>query len=115
MNKLLKEILLEGESIEIDDTRPDIALVFSSDPKVPETKLDVVIVELKKLGLGLAKKEEIISQLRQRARKLMNHYETRIQRIWFYGIVDFANEFTRSLKEEQYLEVFPVINTTTKN
>ena len=106
MNKLLKEILLEGESIEKDDTRPDIALVFSSDPKVPETKLDVVIVELKKLGLGLAKKEEIISQLRQRARKLMNHYETRIQRIWFYGIVDFDNEFTRSLKEEQYLEIF---------
>ena len=56
MNKLLKEILLEDESIEKDDTRPDIALVFSSDPKVPETKLDVVIVELKKLGLGLAKK-----------------------------------------------------------
>ena len=36
----------------------------------------------------------------------MNHYETRIQIIWFYGIVDFDNEFTRSLKEEQYLEVF---------
>ncbi len=36
----------------------------------------------------------------------MAHYGTRIQRIWFYGIVDFDKEFIRSLKEEKYLEVF---------
>lgn len=106
MDKLLKEILLDGESIEKDETRPDIALVFSSDPSVKETKLDVVIVELKKFDIGLAKKEELISQLRQRARKLLNYYESRIQRIWFYGIVDFDKEFIRSLKEDDYLEVF---------
>jgi hypothetical protein len=106
MDKVLKEILLEGETIKKDETRPDIALIFSSDPKVKDTKLDVVVVELKKLGVGLAKKEELISQLRQRARKLLAHYGTRIQRIWFYGIVDFDKEFIRSLKEEKYLEVF---------
>ncbi len=106
MDKVLKEILLEGETIKKDETRPDIALVFSSDPKVADTKLDVVIVELKKLGVGLAKKEELISQLRQRARKLLVHYGTRIQRIWFYGIVDFDKEFSRALKEEKYLEVY---------
>jgi len=106
MDKLLKNILLEGESIEKDETRPDIALVFSSNPNDKDAKLDVVIVELKKLGLGLAKKEELISQLRQRARKLLNYYPSRIQRIWFYGVVDFDKEFIRSLKEDDYLEVF---------
>ena len=106
MDKLLKEILLESESIEKDETRPDIAIVFSSDPSVKETKLDVVIVELKKFDIGLAKKEELISQLRQRARKLLNYYESRIQRIWFYGIVEFDMEFIRSLKEDDYLQVY---------
>lgn len=59
MDRLIKEILLEGESVEKDDTRPDIALVFSADPNETDSKLDVVIVELKKLGLGLAKKGRI--------------------------------------------------------
>ena len=107
MDRLIKEILLEGESVEKDDTRPDIALIFSADPNnKTNSKLDVVIVELKKLGLGLAKKEELISQLRQRARKLLNYYPSRIQRIWFYGVVDFDKDFIRSLKEDDYLEVF---------
>lgn len=106
MDRLIKEILLEGESVEKDDTRPDIALIFSADPNETDSKLDVVIVELKKLGLGLAKKEELISQLRQRARKLLNYYPSRIQRIWFYGVVDFDKDFIRSLKEDDYLEVF---------
>lgn len=106
LQKLLSEIVIDGESVKEDDTRPDIAMAFSADPNDPKSKLDVVIVELKKLGLGLAKKEEIISQLKQRARKLLNYYPSRIQRIWFYGIVDFDNEFIRSLKEEKYLEIF---------
>ncbi|MEQ6166937.1 ATP-binding protein [Ekhidna sp. MALMAid0563] len=106
MDGLLEEILLEGESIDSDSTRPDIAMVFSSDPDNVEKKLDVVIVELKKLELGLAKKEELVSQLKQRARKLLNYYPDRIQRIWFYGVVDFDKDFIRSLKEDEYLEVF---------
>jgi len=106
MDLLLKEILLDGESVEKDETRPDIALVFSSDPKETSSKLNVVIVELKKLGLSLVKKEEVLSQLRQRARKLMKYFPNRIQRIWFYGIVDFDKEFIRSLKEDNFLEVF---------
>lgn len=106
MDNLIKEIAIDGELIKKDDTRPDIALVFSTDPNTSNGMLDVVIVELKKLGVGLAKREELISQLRQRARKLLNYYPDRIQRIWFYGIVDFDKEFIRSLKEERYINVF---------
>lgn len=88
-----------------DDKRPDIAIVFSNNPK-SNTGVDVVIVELKKKALGLARKEEVISQLRQRARKLLQYYPKNIQRIWFYGIVDFDDEFIRSLKEDDYIELY---------
>ncbi len=108
MDKLVLEIAIEGDNIKKDDTRPDIALVFSANPNISDIKFDVVIVELKKMGLNLAKKEELISQLRQRARKLLNYYPKQIQRIWFYGIVDFDDEFERSLKEDDYLEVFSI-------
>ncbi len=106
MDKVVEEILLDGESIEKDQTRPDITMIFSGDPESEEAKLDVVVVELKKTDIGLAKKEEVISQLRQRARKLLNYYPSKIQRIWFYGIVEFDPEFIRSLKEDEYIEVF---------
>ncbi len=107
MTNLLKEISLDEELIEADQSRPDIAIVFSNNPNEGGAeKLDVVIVELKKLGLKLAKKEELVSQLKQRARKLLQHYPDRIQRIWFYGIIDFDDEFVRALKEDEYLEVY---------
>lgn len=105
MEKVIKEIALEGEDVKSDESRPDITIIFSNDLDESQ-KLDVVVVELKKYGLRLAGKEEVISQLRQRARKLLNYYPNRIQRIWFYGVVDFDKEFIRSLKEEKYLEIY---------
>ncbi|GHU98766.1 ATPase [Bacteroidia bacterium] len=114
INKLMPHLALDRESVE-DEKRPDITIVFSNDVKSEEStqsdganqqKIDVVIVELKKLGLPLAKREEIVSQLKQRARKLANYYPDKIQRIWFYGIVDIDKEFRISLKEEQYTELF---------
>ncbi|CAM2064244.1 ATP-binding protein [Sulfidibacter corallicola] len=87
------------------EKRPDITIIFSSDID-SSPKVDVVVVELKKLGLSLAKKEEVVSQLRQRARKLVLHYPGKIQRMWFYGIVDFDDEFKRSLLEDQFIELY---------
>ncbi len=103
MGELIKAIS-EEDTIK-DDKRPDIAIVFSNDPN-QNTGVDVVIVELKKKALDLARKEEVISQLKQRARKLLQFYPRNIQRIWFYGIVDFDDEFIRSLKEEKYIELY---------
>lgn len=103
MGELIKAI--SEEDTVRDDKRPDIAIVFSNDPN-QNTGVDVVIVELKKKALDLARKEEVISQLKQRARKLLQFYPKNIQRIWFYGIVDFDDEFIRSLKEEKYIELY---------
>ncbi|HTN20754.1 MAG TPA: ATP-binding protein [Pelobium sp.] len=105
MGEVLDNLTLDSEEKERNDKRPDLAIIFSNDPTEAK-KVDVVIVELKKLGLGLAKKEEVTSQLRQRARKLLQHYPNKIQRIWFYGIVDFDDEFKVSLLEDKYIELF---------
>ncbi len=88
-----------------DIKRPDIAIVFSNEMS-ENSKVDVVIIELKKLGLPLAKREEVVSQLKQRARKLIKHYPNKIQRLWFYGIVDIDAEFRISLKEEKFVELY---------
>ncbi len=105
MDELMAEIALPGEDIENDSKRPDIAIVFSSDPERNEG-VDVVIVELKKLGISLAKEEEVVSQLKQRARKLLEKYPDRIQRIWFYGITEVSNDFERSLLEQDYAQLY---------
>ena len=104
MSKLANELKLDGEELQ-NDKRPDLTIVFSSDIKISE-KVDVVVVELKKLELPLADREEVISQLRQRARRLYAHYPTKIQRIWFYGIVDFSDELIRSLVELEFIPLY---------
>jgi len=101
----LVDIITEGEVVKKDESRPDIAIVFSDDPQ-SDRKVDVVIVELKKKEIPLAKSEEVVSQLKQRARRLMNYYGDRIQRIWFYGVVDFSEEFTISLVESDYIPLY---------
>ena len=104
MSDLMKEIAVEGDE---DDGRPDITIIFSADPEAEEpAKVDVVVVELKKHGLKLAKEEEVVSQLRQRARRLLKFYPDRINRIWFYGITDIGAEFRIALLEDEFRELF---------
>jgi len=111
-NKSMKEIIEEithEDYAKNDTTSPDIVIIFSDNPKDDnnkDVKVDVVIVELKKRGIILAKTEEVISQLKQRARRLMKYYPNKIQRIWFYGIVEFNDEFRLSLKDEKYTPLY---------
>ena len=107
-DKRIKEIYKEidiTEDTAKKDKKPDITIIFSGNPE-RMARVDVVIVELKKLGLELGGKEYLVSQLRQRARVLLSHYPDKIQRMWFYGIVDIDNEFKRFLKEEDYIELY---------
>lgn len=104
---LFKELKVEGSHVYSDpeNGRPDIAIIFSKDPQLSD-KVDVVVIELKKLGLELAKREEIYSQLKQRARRLLEFYPGKIQRLWFYGIIDFSPEFRASLIESGFTRLF---------
>jgi hypothetical protein len=103
MTRVLEQIADDVEAK--SEGRPDLTLVFSANPDTHE-KVDLVVVELKKRGLALAKNEEVLSQLKQRARRLFQYYATRLERIWFYGISDIDDEFERSLKEDEFIELF---------
>ena len=106
MGEVLDEIAQGANSIE-DNGRPDIAIIFSNDPNKSDDKpVDVVIIELKKRGITLAKTEEVESQLQQRAIKLLNYYPDRIQRMWFYGIVEFNDDFKLSLLNNKYRPLY---------
>lgn len=105
MQEVVEEIT-QGVEHGSDSNRPDLAIIFSDNPEDLSCKVDVVIIELRKRGIKLSKTEEVISQLKQRATKLMNYYPNRIQRIWFYGIVEFNDEFKLSLKNEHYTPLF---------
>ena len=106
MTEVLDEITQNANSIE-DEGRPDIAIIFSDNPdKAEDGSVDVIIIELKKRGINLAKTEEVESQLQQRAIKLLNYYPNKIQRMWFYGIVEFNDAFRLSLENREYTPLF---------
>lgn len=97
MNNLI-DFIVEDETVR-DDDRPDIALVFSTDPN-SQIPFDVVIVELKKRGISLEENMKVVTQLEKRARKLMKYYNNRIQRIWYYGIIEFNEDVELHLAGE---------------
>lgn len=99
----LIQVITEDEDIS-DDNRPDIALIFSNNPE-NKKPFDVVIVELKKRGITLEENMKVVTQLEKRARRLMAHYNNQIQRIWFYGIIEFNIEIEMQLAGE-YTELY---------
>ena len=105
IDTLIKEIT-QDEQKSNEKGRPDISMIFSDNPEKEKGKVDIVIIELKKLDLELAKREEIRSQFKQRARRLLKYYPDKIQRIFFYGIIDFSPEFIRSLREDKFIPIF---------
>ncbi len=109
MTEVLNEIAAQANEVNTitDDGRPDIAIIFSNNPNDAEyNSVDVVIIELKKRGIKLAKTEEVESQLQQRAVKLLNYYPNKIQRMWFYGIVEFNDDFKLSLINAGYAPLY---------
>ena len=108
-DKTMKQVIEEitQSETETDNDRPDIVVMFSKDPDATKEKsVDVVIIELKKRGLKLANTEEAISQLKQRAIKLLKYYPNKIQRMWFYAIVEFSDEFKLSLINDEYTPLY---------
>lgn len=95
----LVEHLVEGEEIKKDSDRPDFAFIFSNNPN--ENKpFDVVIVELKKRGLNIYENLKTVNQLETRARNLMKYYNNKVQRIWYYGIIEFNDEIELALSSD---------------
>ena len=104
MTDLIKE-LTKDENVERNDDRPDIAVIFSNDPKTSE-KFDVVIIELKRKGLKSEDNIRIEAQLEKRARDLFSIYQNKIQSLWLYGIVELDNDYKAVLSTAGYQPMF---------
>ncbi len=108
-DKQIKELIEKIKSTEETkdaNLRPDIAFIFSDDIESTTHPVDVVVVELKRKGLDHLGKHAVIEQIRQRARRLVSLYPTKIQRMWFFGVIDFDREMRNTLKEEEWISLY---------
>ena len=105
MTKVI-DVLTNGESKDKDDDRPDITLFFSGDPTIADSKVDVVIVELKRLGISAETNSIVEFQLDTRTIQLAKYYQNHIQRMWFYGIVDMDEQYKLHLINNEYTPLF---------
>lgn len=100
------DVLTDGESYDNDNDRPDIVLFFSDDPTKEDTMVDVVVVELKRLGIKAEQNSVVEFQLDTRTQRLAEYYHKRIQRMWFYGIVDFDERYVMHLLNNGFDPLF---------
>lgn len=105
MSKIIN-VITNGEVKDSDDDRPDITLFFSADPTKEDRMLDVVVVELKRLGIKAEQNSIIEFQLDTRTQRLAKYYDKRIQRMWFYGIVEFDERYETHLVNNGYDPLF---------
>ncbi|MDH5751319.1 MAG: ATP-binding protein [Deltaproteobacteria bacterium] len=103
MKKIINSIRLEDEDYK-DDGRPDIALIFSGDPK-DEKYVDVVVVEIKKKTDDEKENLNAISQLLSRATKLVKHCPN-IQRIWYYAVIQINDSLGELLRQYNWAPLY---------
>lgn len=104
MDEVLK-VLNPDEKVS-DDNRPDISIFFSEDPTDDNKKFDVVIVELKRIGIKAELNSIVEFQLDTRTKALAKYYDKRIQRAWFYGVVDMDDAYRNHLMNEGYKPLY---------
>lgn len=113
MSDLIKEIT--KDEVVRDEDRPDIAIIFSNDPKKSE-KVDIVIVELKRKGLKPEENVRVEVQLEKRARKLYDIYGEKIQSLWLYGVAELDEDYKLHLATAGYHPLYSkgdlFVNTT---
>lgn len=105
MSKVI-DVLTEGEVKDYDNDRPDITIFFSGNPQIIGNKVDVVIVELKRIGISAEQNSIVEFQLDTRTQRMAEYYDRRIQRMWYYGIVQFDDKYRLHLKNNGYKPLF---------
>ncbi len=105
MSKVI-DVLTAGDDKDDDDDRPDIVLFFSGDPTKEGNMVDVVVVELKRLGISAEQNSIVEFQLDTRTQRLAEYYGNRIQRMWFYGVVDFDDRYRLHLINNGFKPLF---------
>lgn len=105
MSKVV-DVLTAGEVEDDDDDRPDIVLFFSGDPTQEGIMVDVVVVELKRLDISAEQNSIVEFQLDTRTQRLAEYYGNRIQRMWFYGVVDMDDRYRLHLINNGFKPLF---------
>ena len=105
MSKVIN-VLTEGEVKDNDDDRPDITMFFSGNPRAEGSKVDVVVVELKRLGIPAEQNSIVEFQLDTRTQRLAEYFDERIQRMWFFGIVEFDDRYKLHLMNNGYRPLY---------
>ena len=103
MDTVIDAITLIGET-NVDNGRPDIAMIFSADPAEAEF-VDVVVVEIKKKTDDEKENQYAINQLLDRAVKLAAHCPN-IQRIWYYAVIQISDSMTTRLRQQKWAPLF---------
>ena len=100
-------VLTNGNATDDSDKdRPDITLFFSGNPNDESQKVDVVVVELKRLGISAEQNSIVEFQLDTRAERLAEFYDNRIQRMWFYGVVEMDARYRKHLINNEFSPLF---------
>lgn len=92
-----------GEHVN-DAGRPDISMIFSSDP-TQTTGVDVVVVELKRRKADAKENTFAGMQLVQRAMRLANYCHA-IQRIWYFAVIEIDEPLSQLLMTDNYVPLF---------
>ncbi|HEL5054234.1 TPA: sensor histidine kinase [Stenotrophomonas maltophilia] len=103
MDTVINAIRLDEES-EKDAGRPDIAMIFSADPK-DASAVDVVVIEIKKKTDDEKENQYAINQLLDRAVKLAA-YCPNIQRIWYYAVIQISDTMGTRLRQQNWAPLF---------
>lgn len=103
MDTVINAIRLDEES-EKDAGRPDIAMIFSADPK-DASAVDVVVIEIKKKTDDEKENQYAINQLLDRAVKLAAHCPN-IQRIWYYAVIQISDTMGTRLRQQNWAPLF---------
>lgn len=103
MDTVVNAIRLD-EECEKDAGRPDIAMIFSADPK-NASAVDVVVIEIKKKTDDEKENQSAINQLLDRAVKLAAHCPN-IQRIWYYAVIQISDTMETRLRQQKWAPLF---------
>lgn len=103
MTQVIQSITLEDESPEVSG-RPDISMIFSGDPEGDQS-VDVVIVEIKKKTDSIKENQYAVSQLTDRAIKLVKHCPN-IQQMWYYAVIQLDDELATHLRANDWASLF---------
>lgn len=84
---------------------PDIAVMMSKEV-TGASHNDIVVVEMKKLGVKIEKEAAVVTQLTTRAMAILDYFNPSTQRLWLFGIVEVTDVMRRILETEGWSPLY---------